>query len=69
MFLYKQLQLQMKNYLIIRKTNIWSLKSLVTEVENILNEKTKEGYKVITVSFGTNLWWFPMAFITLARIG
>jgi hypothetical protein len=57
----------MKSYSIIKKTNIWSLNSLVTEVENILNEKTKEGYEIVTVSFGTNLWWFPTAFITLAK--
>jgi hypothetical protein len=57
----------MKSYLIIKRTNIWSLNSLVVEVENILNEKTKEGYEIVTVSFGTNLWWFPTAFITLAK--
>lgn len=57
----------MKMYSIITKTNIWSLTSLVTEVENILNEKTKDGFEIVTVSFGTNLWWFPTAYITLAK--
>ncbi|MBA2328948.1 MAG: hypothetical protein M3413_01905 [Bacteroidota bacterium] len=57
----------MKTYSIVTKTSIWSLASLVTDVENILNEKTKEGYEIVTVSFGTNLWWFPTAYITLAK--
>jgi translation elongation factor EF-1beta len=55
------------NYSIIKESTKWSTNSLKKKVENILNEKTKEGYEVVTVAFGLNMWWMPTAFITLRK--
>ena len=54
-------------YTIIKESTMWSTDSLKKKVEEILNEKTKEGYEVVTVAFGLNLWWMPTAFITLRK--
>ncbi len=55
------------NYSIIKESTMWSTNLLKKKVENILNEKTKEGYEVVTVAFGLNMWWMPTAFITLRK--
>ncbi len=55
------------NYTIIKESTMWSTDSLKKKVEEILNEKTKDGYEVVTVSFGLNMWWMPTAFITLRK--
>jgi translation elongation factor EF-1beta len=57
----------MKTYSIIEESTMWSTKSLKEKVEKILNEKTKEGYKIVTVAFGLNIWWMPTAFITVCK--
>jgi len=44
---------------------MWSTDNLTNDVEKILKEKTDEGYEIISVAFGINLWWMPTAFITL----
>lgn len=44
---------------------MWSTDKLTRDVEKILKEKTDEGYEIISVAFGVNLWWMPTAFITL----
>jgi hypothetical protein len=58
----------MKKYYIIKITAKWSTNSLKKVVENTLNENTKDGYEVVSVSFGINMWWMPTAFITFCRI-
>jgi hypothetical protein len=55
------------NYSIVKESTMWSTNSLKKKVENILNEKTNEGYEVVTVAFGLNMWWMPTAFITLRK--
>ena len=54
-------------YTIIKQSTMWSTNSLKSKVEEILNEKTKEGYEVVTVAFGLNMWWMPTAFSTLRK--
>jgi hypothetical protein len=54
-------------YSIISKSAMWSTKSLLKEVVAIINEKNQEGYEIVSVSFGLNLWWMPTAFITLRK--
>ena len=54
-------------YSIIKESTMWSTDSLKQKVEKILNEKTKDGYEVVTVAFGLNMWWMPTAFITLRK--
>ena len=57
----------MMTYSIIKESTMWSTDSLKQNVEKILNEKTKDGYEVVTVAFGLNMWWMPTAFITLRK--
>ncbi len=46
---------------------MWSTEKLKRKVEIILNEKTKDGYEVVSVAFGLNIWWIPTAYITLSK--
>lgn len=46
---------------------MWSTTKLKQKAEKILNEKTKEGYEVVSVAFGVNIWWIPTAYITLSK--
>ena len=46
---------------------MWSTDSLMQEVEQLLNEKTKGGYEVVSVAFGPNMWWMPTVLITLRK--
>lgn len=57
----------MKTYTIISESTMWSINSLKQKVGKLLNEKTKDGYEVVTVAFGLNIWWMPTAFITLCK--
>lgn len=57
----------MKTYSIISESSMWSTKKLKKRVEIILNEKTREGYEVISVAFGLNVLWIPTAYITLYK--
>jgi hypothetical protein len=53
------------NYSIIKESTMWSTNSLKQKIEKLLNEKTNEGYEIVTVSFGINIWYMPTAFLTL----
>ena len=57
----------MKTHTIIKLSTMWSTASLTEKVEQILNEKVSEGYEIVTVSFGVNLWWMPTAYITICK--
>jgi len=57
----------MKTYRIIKRSTMWSTSSLTAEVEKVLYEKTRDGYEIVTVSFGINIWWMPTAFITICK--
>ncbi|MFD0799213.1 hypothetical protein ACFQZJ_17190 [Maribacter chungangensis] len=45
----------MKNYEIIKLSTMRSTEGLKNDVERILNEKSKQGYEIVSVSFGINL--------------
>jgi hypothetical protein len=57
----------MKKYSIISESSMWSTAKLKQKVEIILNEKINDGYEVVSVAFGTNIWWIPTAYITLSK--
>ena len=57
----------MKHFEIIKLSTMWSTERLRNKVEQILNEKNKQGYEIVTVSFGTNLWYIPTAFVTIKK--
>jgi len=57
----------MKTYRVIIVTAKWSTSSLTREVEQLLNEKTRDGYEIVTVSFGVNMWGNQTAYITICE--
>ena len=57
----------MKTYKIIKLSEIWSASELTTKVERILNQKSRDGYEIVSVAFGVNMWWMPTAFITICK--
>ena len=46
---------------------MWSKDGLKNDVESLLNEKTAQGYEIVSVSFGVNMWWMPTAFVTICK--
>ena len=54
-------------YTILTESSKWSTDTLKQKVERILNEKTRDGYEIVSVAFGVNMWWLPTAFITLRK--
>ncbi len=57
----------MKTYIVISESSMWSTTKLKKNVERILNEKTIDGWDVVSVAFGINIWWIPTAYITLSK--
>lgn len=57
----------MKTFRIFKLTSLWSTNTLIKEVEQLLNEKTGDGYEIVTVSFGVNMWWMPTAYVTICK--
>jgi hypothetical protein len=57
----------MKQFRVFKISNMWSTARLIKDVENELKQITNEGYDIISVSFGVNIWWLPTAFITTSR--
>jgi hypothetical protein len=57
----------MKKYEIIKISEMWSTDTLRRNVETLINKKSNDGYEIITVAFGVNLWWMPTAYITICK--
>ena len=57
----------MKNYTILKRSTCWSTDTLRDDVEQLVNQKARERYEIVTVAFGVNMWWMPTAFITICR--
>lgn len=57
----------MSNFKILKHSTMWSIDSLTQKVETLLQEKEDEGWTIISVAFGTNVWYMPTAFITLKK--
>ncbi len=57
----------MKKYEIIKISEMWSTETLRRNVEILINKKSIDGYEIITVAFGVNLWWMPTAYITICK--
>ena len=57
----------MKDYRVIKLSTNWSTETLRSDVENFINEKANQGYEIVTVAFGINMWWMPTAFITIKK--
>ena len=57
----------MKQFRVFKISNMSSTARLTKDVENELKRLTNEGYEIISVSFGVNMWRIPTAFITTSR--
>ena len=57
----------MKCYSIIKLSTMWSSDTLKNNVEELINDKAKDGYEIVTVAFGVNMWWMPTAYITICK--
>lgn len=57
----------MEQFRIFKIKCMWSTSRLTRDVENELKRLKKEGYEIISVSFGLNFWWIPTAFITTRK--
>ncbi|MDP1816437.1 MAG: hypothetical protein Q8K92_18435 [Leadbetterella sp.] len=58
----------MKKYEITKMYTMWSTDSLKNRVENFINNTSGNGYRILSVSFGVNMWWMPTAYITVEKI-
>jgi hypothetical protein len=54
----------MKQFRVFKISNMWSTSRLIRDVENELKKLANEGYEIVSVSFGFNIWWIHTAFIT-----
>ncbi len=57
----------MKGYTVIKLSSWWSPDQLRKEVESVLNEKSTQGYEVISVSFVDSLGLIFQCFVTLYK--
>jgi hypothetical protein len=57
----------MKKYEITKMSTMWTTDNLKGRVERFLNDSNSQGHKIVTVSFGVNMWWMPTAYITLEK--
>lgn len=57
----------MKEYQILRVSNFWSTKTLREDTEKLINEKSAEGWEVVSVSFGVTIWLVLSFYITLSK--
>lgn len=46
---------------------MWSTDSLKSRVKGFSNNASANGNRILSVSFGVNMWWMPTAFITLEK--
>lgn len=42
----------MKKFKIIRVSDWWSTSSLIKKAEDVANQKSQEGYEIVSISFG-----------------
>lgn len=57
----------MEQFRVFTLSNMWSTKNLTRRVELELKKLSAEGYEIISVDFGFNIWWIQTAFITVKK--
>lgn len=57
----------MKKFEIIRVSDWWSTNSLIEKAENVANQKSREGYGIVSISFGFSVWMKVSAYITITK--
>ncbi len=57
-----------KEYKVLKRSNMWSTEKLRKEVEDTLNRVSKEGWEVVSVAFGSSSSsGMSTAMITISR--
>lgn len=54
-------------YRVIQTSNMWSTEKLRRKAEEIINRETENGWNLISVSLGFNIWYIPTVFITIGK--
>ncbi|WP_313376390.1 hypothetical protein [Chishuiella sp.] len=57
----------MKKFKVINVTEYWSTTKLSRKIEAKLNTLSLDGYEIVSVSVGMNMWYFPTAYITVYK--
>lgn len=57
----------MKKFEIIRVSDWWSTNSLIKKAENVANQKSQEGYEIVSISFGISVGMIATAYITITK--
>lgn len=57
----------MKVYFVIKVSTWWTTDQLTSKVEKLVNEKAAQGFEIVSVSFGLNMWYMPTAFVTISK--
>jgi hypothetical protein len=57
----------MKKFKIIRVSDWWSTSSLMKKAEDVANQKSQEGYEIVSISFGLSVWMIESAYITIPK--
>jgi hypothetical protein len=57
----------MKNFEIIRVSDWWSTNSLMEKAKNVANQKSREGYTIVSISFGISVGMIASAYITITK--
>ena len=57
----------MTTYRVFTVSSMWSTAKLTKEVEKELMRLTQEGYEIVSISFGFNVWMVATAFITTRK--
>lgn len=56
----------MKDYTVIKLDSWWSSDQLGKEAESLINEKARQGYEIVSVSFDCSFFEFQ-CFITICK--
>ena len=56
----------MKDYTVIKLSSWWSTNQLRKEVESLINEKARQEYEIVSVSFDTYVFGIQ-CFITICK--
>ena len=57
----------MKEYRIMHVSNFWSTKTLHKDAQKLINEKSGEGWEVVSVSFSVTTWLVFSSYIILSK--
>jgi len=57
----------MKKFEIIRVSDSWSTRSLMKKAEHVANQKSQEGYEIVSISFGLSVWMIESSYITITK--